>query len=229
MTEIEKVLLPCPFCGNALEVSKRRYNPHARCVTANCKGAQLPLLNIDQPDDVARWNTRPAQTEQQQQQPVAVPESWWQLIHDTLRNYRMGTLDDGFGDGYPLIDAMTADGQPVSGGIQECTYLADEIWNALRVAPIAQTAPQPAGVVLPPQCTDKSKPVKYRKGWNSCLSEVFRLNRAQTEQQPLAWLIDWPEEPELGHYFSDEPNEHARSRPLYATPVAQATQRGETK
>lgn len=84
--------------------------------------------------------TRPAQAEQQ---PVAVPESWWQLIHDTLRNYRMGTLDDGFGDGYPLIDAMTADGQPVSGGIQECTYLADEIWNALRVAPIAQTAPQP--------------------------------------------------------------------------------------
>ena len=55
-------LLPCPFCGNALEVSKRRYNPHARCVTENCKGAQLPLLNIDQPDDVARWNTRPAQT-----------------------------------------------------------------------------------------------------------------------------------------------------------------------
>ena len=82
---------------------------------------------------------RPAQAEQQ---PVAVPESWWQLIHDTLRNYRMGTRDDGFGDGYPLIDAMTADGQPVSGGIQECTYLADEIWNALRVAPIAQTAPQ---------------------------------------------------------------------------------------
>lgn len=44
---------------------------------------------------------------------------------------------------------------------------------------------------------------------------------AQDERQPLAWLIDWPEEPELGHYFSDEPNEHARSRPLYAAPTAQ--------
>jgi hypothetical protein len=47
---------------------------------------------------------------------------------------------------------------------------------------------------------------------------------AQTEQQPVAWLIDWPEEPELGHYFSDEPNEHARSRPLYAAPIAQTDQ-----
>lgn len=78
---------------------------------------------------------RPAQTEQQ----PAVPESWWQLIHDTLRNYRMGTLDDGYGGGYPLIDAMTADGQPVSGGIGECTYLADAICNALLAAPIVQT------------------------------------------------------------------------------------------
>ena len=82
-------------------------------------------------------DARPAQTEQQ---PVAVPKAWWQLIHDTLRNYRMGTLDDGYGGGYPLIDAMTADGQPVSGGIEECTYLADAIWNALYAAPIAQTA-----------------------------------------------------------------------------------------
>lgn len=51
-------LEPCPFCGNALEVTQRRYNPHARCVTENCKGAQLPLLNIELPNDVARWNRR---------------------------------------------------------------------------------------------------------------------------------------------------------------------------
>jgi len=50
---------------------------------------------------------------------------------------------------------------------------------------------------------------------------------AQTEQQPLAWLIDWPEEPELGHYFSDEPNEHARSRPLYAATIAQTAPLGK--
>lgn len=59
-------------------------------------------------------------------------EESWHLIHDTLRNYRMSTLSDGEGDGYPLIDAMTADGQPISGGIEECTYLADAIWNTLN-------------------------------------------------------------------------------------------------
>lgn len=51
-------LLPCPFCGKDLDVSQRKYNQHARCVTENCKGAQLPLLNIELLDDVSRWNTR---------------------------------------------------------------------------------------------------------------------------------------------------------------------------
>lgn len=88
---------------------------------------------------------RPAQTEQQ---PVAVPESWRELIRDTLRNYRMGTLDDGYGGGYPLIDAMTADGQSVSGGIEECTYLADAIWNALRATRPAQTDQQPVAYAV---------------------------------------------------------------------------------
>ncbi|WP_313117915.1 hypothetical protein [Ectopseudomonas guguanensis] len=65
------------------------------------------------------------------EQVQAMPQEWWQIIHDTLRDYRMSTLGDGEGGGYPLIDAMTADGQSVAGGIEECTYLADAIWNAL--------------------------------------------------------------------------------------------------
>jgi hypothetical protein len=36
----------------------RRHNPWARCETPECKGAQLPLLNLDLPDDIARWNRR---------------------------------------------------------------------------------------------------------------------------------------------------------------------------
>ncbi|NNJ16407.1 hypothetical protein CSV86_014860 [Pseudomonas putida CSV86] len=48
----------------------------------------------------------------------------------------------------------------------------------------------------------------------------------QLQGEPVAWLIDWPEEPELGHYFSDESNPVARSRPLYTHP-APAVQEGE--
>lgn len=51
-------LEPCPFCGNPLKEDWRKYNPHARCVTEGCKGKQLPLLNLDQQDDIDRWNTR---------------------------------------------------------------------------------------------------------------------------------------------------------------------------
>lgn len=119
--------------------------------------------------------THPTQTEQQ---PMPFPESWWKLIHDTLRNYRMGTLDDGYGGGYPLIDAMTADGQPVSGGIEECTYLADAIWNALLTAPVAQTATQPE-LVMPVALGSVN--ADYDKGWADHAAEVRRLNAALFE------------------------------------------------
>jgi hypothetical protein len=44
--------------------------------------------------------------------------------------------------------------------------------------------------------------------------------------EPLAWLIDWPDEPDLGHYFGEEPNEFARSIPLYTAPTA-ALEKGD--
>ena len=42
--------------------------------------------------------------------------------------------------------------------------------------------------------------------------------------EPAAYLIDWPDEPELEHYFSESPTETGRCRPLYlaAPPTAQA-------
>lgn len=58
MSEPHLHLEPCPFCGMPLNVDRRKYNPHARCVTEGCKGTQLPLLNLDMPEDIARWNTR---------------------------------------------------------------------------------------------------------------------------------------------------------------------------
>ncbi|WP_315383365.1 hypothetical protein [Microvirgula aerodenitrificans] len=38
--------------------------------------------------------------------------------------------------------------------------------------------------------------------------------------EPVAWIIDWPEAPELGHYLAEEPSPAGRSRGLYAEPVA---------
>jgi hypothetical protein len=58
MTKITDQLKPCPFCGKKLKVVERKYNPYAQCITEGCKGAQLPLLNIELPEDVARWNSR---------------------------------------------------------------------------------------------------------------------------------------------------------------------------
>lgn len=51
-------LLPCPFCGCALDAQWNRPNPKARCRTEGCKGGQLPVLNLDVPEDIAAWNTR---------------------------------------------------------------------------------------------------------------------------------------------------------------------------
>jgi len=56
-------LLPCPFCGHDLCTRRSAYNPKARCITEGCKGAKLPVLNLDQPEDIAAWNTRAAALE----------------------------------------------------------------------------------------------------------------------------------------------------------------------
>ena len=41
------------------------------------------------------------------------------------------------------------------------------------------------------------------------------------KQEPLAWLIDWADEPDLGHYFSESAvdEDSGRSRPLFLHPV----------
>lgn len=69
-------------------------------------------------------------TEQPAPVAVVLPDDLRNTMHSTIRNYRMGTLGDGEGGGYPLIDAMSADGESVAGGIEECQYLADAIFDA---------------------------------------------------------------------------------------------------
>lgn len=55
--EIE--LLPCPFCG--LDLYRRkddRPNPYAVCKTEECFGATMPVVALDVPGQVERWNVR---------------------------------------------------------------------------------------------------------------------------------------------------------------------------
>ena len=51
-------LSPCPFCGAALDARWDRPNPFARCRTSGCMAQSLPVLCLDDPEAVARWNTR---------------------------------------------------------------------------------------------------------------------------------------------------------------------------
>jgi hypothetical protein len=48
-------------------------------------------------------------------------------------------------------------------------------------------------------------------------------------QKPVAYLIDWPDEPDLGHYFSEAPTDTGRCRALVladaAPPAAQPSER----
>lgn len=48
----------CPFCGVAPQSMWRRVNPHAGCATDGCWGAKLPRVALDDPKQVAAWNTR---------------------------------------------------------------------------------------------------------------------------------------------------------------------------
>ena len=124
---IDQELLPCPFCGDPSPNLTHDDYVHE-------DGRPMAVVECTKCHTWVRaeaWNKRTAV------QPAggAVPEGWRDAIHNTLRNYRMSTLDDGEGGGYPLIDAMTADGQTVAGGIEECDYLADAIVDALAAAP----------------------------------------------------------------------------------------------
>lgn len=41
---------------------------------------------------------------------------------------------------------------------------------------------------------------------------------ASAGSEPVAWRIDWPDEPYLGHYFSEAPTDSGRCQPLYTHP-----------
>lgn len=61
-----------------------------------------------------------------------------------------------------------------------------------------------------------------------CLHILECLSRASAPvageaQKPVAWFIDWPDEPELGHYIAESPAVSGRNRPLVFGDAASQT------
>ena len=57
----------------------------------------------------------------------------WNVVFGVLRDYRLTQTVDDLGNGYPLVDAMTPDGQSIDKGAMEMVDLADQITTALNV------------------------------------------------------------------------------------------------
>lgn len=51
-------LLPCPWCAKPLYIKRGKINPTAYCRTEDCFGRRTSCVNLDDPRDVAAWNTR---------------------------------------------------------------------------------------------------------------------------------------------------------------------------
>ena len=69
--------------------------------------------------------------------------------------------------------------------------------------------------------TSRSPNTAWLTGWNDGL-DTLEAEQSQAVE-PVAYLIDWPDEPELGHYFSESATESGRSTPLFTHPAPPAT------
>ncbi|MDA8522024.1 hypothetical protein [Acidovorax sp. NCPPB 4044] len=57
--------------------------------------------------------------------------------------------------------------------------------------------------------------------WWEAWQAARRAPAPAPQGPPAAWLVDWPEEPDLGHYFAEDRSPSGRSRPLYLGPSPQ--------
>ncbi|AOY63433.1 hypothetical protein ABFO19_09110 [Xanthomonas citri pv. glycines] len=75
---------------------------------------------------------------------------------------------------------------------------------------------------LPPDAgSGGDAPIDVTDPWRG-LYKPEALAARKPVGEPVAWLIDWPEEPGLGHYFAEEPTDQGRCRALYTAPPAPA-------
>ena len=136
-------LLPCPFCGGeALPTAHLTYNWFAPvCRRCNARGPSVKIERDSDPQEMRNLMNQADENWNRRASPASVPagQALWDSVYKTLRGYRMTMMVDSEGDGYPLIDAMSPEHGTVTSGIEECTYLADAIYNELVAA--APTTP----------------------------------------------------------------------------------------
>lgn len=120
-TDEAVTLAPCPFCGRDLTRGSRRINPHARCTTADCYGAKMPVVNLDVPDSVSAWNTRAAPF--MPALPAQVPDGWQivpqecsmemsEALHREINDPVMPTIGLGLATARKAYRAMLAAAPP---------------------------------------------------------------------------------------------------------------------
>jgi len=148
------------------------------------------------------WQARAARPAQTEQQPVAVPQcvrDWYDAKASHVAavdayNARLTFIREH----EPFGTSVNPEYQIMEAAERKARELLGPMFTGLSelfAAPIAQTSAYV--VVMPPQCTDKSQHVKYRNGWNSCLTEVYKLNRARSSVTvPDGWRLV-PEKPDI--------------------------------
>ena len=73
------------------------------------------------------------------------PERLKDLIYRVLRNYRQTEVADEYGDGYPLVDALTITGHGIDMGEREIANIADMLAYEIARADRAALSPETDG------------------------------------------------------------------------------------
>jgi hypothetical protein len=114
-------LEPCPFCGQEPEQRSSKYNPYARCATPDCAGGKLPLISLDVPEDIERWNRRG-----REQALAAHVEG----LRDAAKRYYNATC------GEPMVDIQS----PIKSKIDEANAAIEALESAIKSAPTTSLA-----------------------------------------------------------------------------------------
>ncbi len=228
-------LLPCPFCGGDAQMAESDTVYWVKCTQCESEGA----TNAYSAKAIAAWNRRA--TQPAAGEPVAWMRSSGNDVmtakqkadcqqHNGLPGKRIAEHFSVPLYTAPPAAAPVAAGEPVAfanelisgalqGGdfsgadIQELAVKHGLLREERREEPCRDEGCACAEYGFPTEC--------YRK--TAALAPPAAA--PVSDGEPVAWMIDWPDEPELGHYFSESPDEltGSRSRPLFtAAPPAAA-------